>query len=248
MRNDLQRRIEKDAEYAALAAVFPKPTPEVLARRERDARQQREYEVAVALRKKWQRLMGRLPNRSKLQIAMPPIGREGKLDPYSKEWRENDWYTPIYPELYDEGGSDTKGLLSMRESHQKGHPEFKNRGNRAVIGCASCQSAVYRRKRRYEMKRDIVSWLDARCYLCLSRDVPDFAFEIVRVWGGHQRAGRLLHHSAADIESEIRDNYVLVCPTCYHDKGRKAVYEKAQKRNPGFARPPARQGRHPRIR
>lgn len=231
---ELELRQRKDAEYAAMAAAFPRPSPASAARKERWDRINREYRQAVTFRKRLQRTIGRFANRTRQPLVMPPVGREPKWTPHSEE---PDWYTPMYPEIYSEA--------ELAFDHKAGHPKFPARGDRPLTGCRLCQSIIHKRHRRLELKRDIVSWLGGSCYLCNDRDVLDTAFYIVNVWGRPSSIGRRLHHSAADLEGEVLRDYVLLCPACYHDKGRKGVYEKARRDAPGLAHPPPRQGRHP---
>lgn len=234
-KQEMVLRQYKDAEYEAMARDF-RPNPEALARRAKEQEVDRQYEIAVRFRKRLQATVGRFENRNRQQLVMPPVGREPKWTPYTSE---PDWYTPMYPEIYS--------FEEMQQDHKRGHLKFPAREQRPVTGCPNCKSAIYRRHRRREMKRDVVSWLEGKCYLCDDRDVLDYAFHIIRLWGGPSSIGRRLHHSANDLEGEVRDNYVLLCPACYQEKGRKAVYEKIRKQHPGLAHPPPRQGRHPKV-
>lgn len=233
-------REEKDREYAEMAAEWEarirSPDP-------KEEQETHALDKARALRRKLQSYTGRLPNRHSQQLVMPPVGREPKWTPYSDE---PDWYTPQDVEQYSWEGSRSRGLLSMKESHERGHSEFPHRDNRPVIGCQSCQSHVYRRHRRTEMKQDIVSWLGGHCYLCGEPKTPG-EFRTVRLWGGKSTIGTRLHHAAGDIQGEVMSDYVLVCHPCYRNGGRKRVFEKVS-RTTKLALPPPRQGRHPKVR
>lgn len=235
----IEERQRWDAKWAEMAASFPSPSPEVQARRAREQRVEREYKQARQFRKRLQRTIGRLGNRSRIKQE-PPFGHDPKWTPHSEE---PDWYTPMYPELYT---SDEQGLRELKADHKQGHPMFPAAEGRAVSCCPNCTAHVYKTRRRKELKRDIVAWLGASCYLCSDRDVLDPSFYLVNLWGRPSSIGRRLHHSAADLQAEVIRDYVLLCPACYHDKGRKAVYQKARQDAPGLAHPPPRQGRRPR--
>lgn len=238
---DQADRERRDREYADMARSM-QPSPAALARRERLAKLDRELHTARKFRKKLGSLLGRVPNHRQIG-ELPPVGREPKWRPYSDD---PDWYTPQDVEQYSEFGSRDKGIMSMRQSHALGHPEMPNRGDRAVTNCESCQSSVYRRHRRKEMKQDVVSWLGGNCTLCHERKTP-MEYRIVRLWGGKSNLMSRLHHAANDIEYEARTDYVLVCHPCWEQDGPRRLYEKARKVT-AFADPPSRKGRPPKAR